>query len=282
MILLADSGSTKTDWWLLDAHNELRAEYKTKGINPFHLSDEEIDEVLTDELLPQLEARATAVSAIFFYGSGVRPELEEAMAKHLALRLPSATRVEAHGDLLGAARALLGTHEGVGCILGTGSNSCIFDGQRIVANTPPLGYILGDEGSGAALGICLVNALYKGRLPQTVVDDFTQHTGMSLAQVVARVYRQPHANRWLASLSPFIHERLCMDEMRYLVVSNFRLFLQRNVAPYRRPDLAVSFVGSIAWHYRDELAEALRAENLLLGKVVRSPLGGLSEFHDLK
>jgi N-acetylglucosamine kinase-like BadF-type ATPase len=263
---------------------------RTQGINPFHQDADTIAGILStlNGLLGHAQCsmgdaqRSTATlppDAIYFYGSGVRPEQAGKLEALLHDTFPTSIHVEAHGDLLGAARALLGANEGIACILGTGANSCLYDGHTIVANTPPLGYILGDEGSGAVLGRNFLNALYKGQLSAAVADDFHRETSLTLADVIDRVYRQPLANRWLASLSPFIHERLCIGEVRRLVVDNFMQFLIRNVVPYQRPDLPVSFIGSMAWYYQAELSEAVSNAGLVMGKIAQSPLQGLAEYH---
>ena len=272
-ILIADSGSTKTEWDL----DGLRV--KTQGINPFHQDDDTIRTILRDELLPQLYAQCSASEfsslSVSFYGSGVRPELEAKMIRLLSEVFPEAKHIDAHSDLLGAAIALCGHSEGIACILGTGANSCLFDGQRIVKNTPPMGYILGDEGSGAVLGKRFLNALYKDRLPQAVLSDFEARVGMNLAQVIDRVYRQPLANRWLASLSEFIHTHLDEPMIETLVVDNFRDFLHYNVDPYGRRDLPVSALGSIAYYYQSQFLEALKTEGYTVGRILRGPLDGL-------
>jgi N-acetylglucosamine kinase-like BadF-type ATPase len=266
-LLIADSGSTKTDWAMGGRR------FATQGINPFHQSEDTILAILRDELLPQIDA--DRVGEVQFYGSGVRPELESVMEGLLRQCFASAAHIEAHSDLLGAARALCGSQEGIACILGTGSNSCLYDGEKIVANTPALGYILGDEGSGAVLGLRFLNALYKGRLPQSLKADFEHAMQMTLPQVIDRVYRQPLANRWLASLSPFIHVHLSDPAVEAIVIDNFRLFVRHNILPYRRPDLPLQAVGSIAHYYACQLAIAAQAEGLTLGKIVRSPLDAL-------
>ena len=144
--LIADSGSTKTDWELVDDAGQILFTGKTQGINPFHLSDDDIWKILAEELtLPEVPAR------VFFYGSGVTESMKPRM-EHLLFQQFSQAEVHAESDLLGAARALLGRRSGIACILGTGANSCLYDGEHILLNTPPLGYILGDEGSGAVLG----------------------------------------------------------------------------------------------------------------------------------
>ena len=200
------------------------------------------------------------------------------MQRILKEAFPMATQIEAHGDLLGAARALCGQQEGIACILGTGANSCLYDGQRIVKNTPPMGYILGDEGSGAVLGISFLNALYKNRLSESIKTAFEAKSQMSMAQVIDRVYRQPMANRWLASLSEFIHQYIDNPAVKDLVIGNFRQFVVRNIMPYNRPDLPINAVGSIAYYYREQLEEAVKAEGYTLGKIVRSPLDALVEM----
>ena len=274
MILIADSGSTKTDWVLSANPQQV---IHTQGINPFHQSAAEMAAILSGELLPQLPVGD--VDSVCFYGSGVRPELEPLMANLLKEAFPQAERVEAHGDLLGAARALCGRNEGIASILGTGANSCLYDGEAILQNTPPLGYILGDEGSGAVLGKLLVNALYKGRLSNEIVADFQRQTGLDMPAVIARVYRQPMANRFLASLCPFIHDHLGAPCLKSLVIDAFRDFFRINIAPYRRRDLPVAFVGSVAWFFSEQLTEAAAAEGFCVGTVCRSPLEGLLRYH---
>ena len=272
--IIADSGSTKTDWvFLNDDHATVRVQ--TQGINPFHQQESDIAAILRDELLPQLSSSA---SEIYFYGSGVRPELESLICRLLNDAFPAATHVEAHGDLLGAAVALCGREAGIACILGTGANSGLYDGQRIVQNTPPLGYVLGDEGSGAVLGIRFLNALLKGRLSASLRKNFFVQQQMSEADIIARIYRQPLANRWLASLSPFIHAHLDDPGVRDIVIGNFCDFFRRNLVPYGRRDLPVGAVGSVAWYYREELAEAARLEGFSLGRVERSPMDGLIRY----
>ena len=273
--LIADSGSTKTDWALVADEGPVFIVH-TQGINPIHQDESVIRSVLTTELVPQLGGRH--VNEVFFYGSGVRASEEDAMQRILQEAL-DAPNVEARGDLLGAARSLCGCHEGIVCILGTGANSCLFDGTRILLNTPPLGYILGDEGSGAVLGVSLLNALYKGLLPEMMRKEFEDELGLSLTDVIQRVYRQPMANRFLASLSPFIHSRLDHPAVRNLVIDNFRRFLQRNIAPYQRHDLPISAVGSIAYYYRQQFGEAANMEGYALGCIERSPLEALVRYH---
>jgi len=282
MILIADSGSTKTDWVLVPSESESDSalqptRFSTQGINPFHQDQETIGAILREEVLTQL--RADGVSSVSFYGSGVRPEFESLMVESLQQVFTCAKVVEAHSDMLGAARALCLHNYGIASILGTGSNSCLYDGERIVQNTPALGYILGDEGSGAVLGRLFLNAIYKGILSDKIKTDFESETGLTMASVIERVYRQPLANRFLASLSAFIHRHLDDEGVSGIVVRNFEDFFRRNIAPYDRRDLPISFVGSIAWYYQPQLREAAARQGFQVGTVMKSPATGLVEYH---
>ena len=278
MILIADSGSTKTDWICFAAGNSSQPiEAHTMGLNPFHLSDREIRNVLDDDLHSQLGN--VQIDSVFFYGSGVRPEVEGRMTELIHGAFPHAETVEAHSDLLGAARALCGRQQGVACILGTGANSCVYDGEKIVHNTPALGYILGDEGSGAVLGKHLVHDLYTGVLSRNVRIEFERETGLSLPEIIDRVYRQPQPNRFLASLSEFIYRHLDDESIRDMVHSTFGDFVNLHLSRYGCRELPVSFVGSIAWYYQEQLNLVLQAFGYRVGIILKSPMEGLVAYH---
>ena len=222
-ILIADSGSTKTDWVCFQPGSDaLQIEVHTMGLNPFHVSDNEILSVFNHDLLPQLGG--AEIEAVYFYGSGVRPEVEGRMVGLIKQVFPAAHTVEAHSDLLAACRALCGDKSGIACILGTGANSGVYDGEKIILNTPALGYILGDEGSGAVLGKHLLHDLYTGVLSQNIKAVFERETGMQLSEIINKVYRQPQANRFLASLSEFIYRHLDDEGIRQLVYTTFNDF----------------------------------------------------------
>ena len=264
--IIADSGSTKTDWLIGSKR------ISTQGINPIHQDDDAILAILNNELLSHLSPLTSHPQTIRFYGAGVRPEQEERMERLLAQVFPKATSIEAKSDMLGAARALCGKEEGLACILGTGANSCLFDGKHIIQNTPPLGYILGDEGSGAVMGRMFLNALYKNRLYEGAKEEFEQFFKLNMANVIERVYRQPMANRWLASLCPYIRQHLDQPSVQEVVVQNFQLFIRHNLAPYRRPHLPINAVGSVAHFFRPQLEQAAAAEGYTIGQILRSPL----------
>ena len=277
MKLKADSGSTKTDWCLLQTPALLR-EITTQGINPVLQDDAAIDSIFTAQLLPEMGGSALEVTEVFFYGAGVTPQMQPRMRRLLMAHFTKAN-VVAESDLLGAARALFQLKEGIACILGTGSNSGLYDGHEIVMNVPPLGFILGDEGSGAVMGKLFLGSLYKGLLPAELKDRFEQTMGLSMPDVIQKVYREPMPNRFLASLAPFIAENLQCEPLRLLVVDHFRSFFHRNVAAYGRPELPVGIVGSIARHFRTLVEEAAQMENIRLEKVVQRPMGGLVDYH---
>ena len=192
---------------------------------------------------------------------------------------PQAKQVEAHSDLLGAARALCGHNYGIASILGTGANSCLYDGERIIANTPALGYILGDEGSGGVMGRLFLHELYKGVLSENIRLEFEQEYSLKMSDVIQRVYREPMPNRFLASLAPFVHRHLSDPAVKRLVTDNFRDFFRYNIRPYNHSELPVSFVGSVAWYFRDQLAEAADIEGFTIDTILKSPIEGLLRFH---
>lgn len=275
-ILIADSGSTKTDWYVGEAGRRV-GRVLTQGINPFHQEADDIERIIVDELLVNLTV--DRIDGVYFYGSGCREEVCGRMSGLLRGLFPQARTVEVASDLLGAARAVCGHQEGIACILGTGSNSCLYDGSRIVENVPPLGYILGDEGSGAVLGRLFLNALYKGGLSESLRIEFENELSMKLPDIIRRIYRDSLPNRFLASLSPFIKKHAGDDAVHRLIVGNFRMFLNRNVKAYRHKDLPIGFVGSIASHYRAELLEAARKEDCVVGEILASPIESLASFH---
>lgn len=267
MTLIADSGSTKTHWALAGSGSVLA---QTQGINPVHQSREQMADILAQELLPHVP-HPSAIKRIQFYGAGCTAA-NATIVESLLIELFPAARVEVGTDLLGAARALFADRPGIACILGTGANSGLYNGHDIMANTPPLGYILGDEGSGANLGIRFLNALYKGRLPRHVAEDFERETQLTYADIIGRVYREPMANRFLASLTPFIHSQLYVPEVSRLVEEAFTDFFRRNLSPYGRRDLPVGFVGSIAFHFGQQLSRVAQREGYTMGEIVKDPI----------
>lgn len=271
--LLADGGSTKIDWALLDDDRRI-ATHRSVGINPSILAEDDIHKSLC-RVLADCPSLADA-QQVEFYGAGCTPVASRKMEVCLRKVLPAAETIVVDSDIIGAAKALLGDEEGIACILGTGACSCLWgrvgDGMGIVRQTPALGYILGDEGSGAVLGKMFINALYKGVLPQRMKEDFEQEYGIDMYGVIEHVYRQPLPNRWLASLSPFVLKNLGNETVENIVCDNLRAFFVRNILPYQRPDLTVNFVGSIAFYYESQLRHEASKLNIQVGKILKSPL----------
>jgi len=272
--LIADSGSTKTDWALLADGPAMR--FRTQGINPYILTDEAIATLLREEVLPQLAGRPVAVC--HFYGAGCRGERAEALGALLQSVLP-APEAHVHTDLFGAARALLGDAPGIAAILGTGANSGHYDGQELVENIPSLGYILGDEGSGAALGKRLLGGLFKKQLPDELAQAFQSDFSLAVNDVLQSVYRNPFPNRFLASFAPFLHEHRAHPAVHTLLTDEFSLFFERNILPYERRDLSVHFVGSIARVFEAEIKEAAQGFDLSVGRIIGAPMDGLITYH---
>ncbi len=274
--LIADSGSTKTSWILTDGTT--RRELETMGINPVRDSEEEIErtiDLLTSGPTPTLSLVGRGM--VFFYGAGCIPPYSDVVRRVLERRFPEA-EIHVESDLLGAAHALCGCKEGIACILGTGSNSCLYDGQRIVENVSPLGWILGDEGSGAVLGRRLVGDVLKGQFSPALCQSFADETGLTRARIIDKVYREPMPNRFLASLVPFLGRHRDDEEVHQFLMNEFRRFLRRNVAAYRRPNLPVGFVGGIASSYEEELSEALRLEGMTLGRILKRPIDNMVDY----
>ena len=191
---------------------------------------------------------------------------------------PQAT-ICVESDLLGAARSLCGREQGIACILGTGSNSCEYDGEKITSNISPLGYILGDEGSGAVLGKRLVGDCLKHQLPEHICQAFLKETKFTPAEIIDKVYRQPQANRFLASLTPFLSRHREEPEIHALLVSCFNDFFLRNVMLYNYSYFPVHFTGSIAWYFQEEAKEAAEKLNIRTGKFIKCPIHGLIAYH---
>lgn len=284
MILIADSGSTKTDWCLCD-NGTVLATIQTQGINPYHQTEELIEQVITEELLPQLTAQSSRLKVqgsqlkVIFYGAGCANETANNRVGEAIRKVLGVTDITIYSDLVGAARALCGHEEGIACVLGTGSNSCLYNGKEIIANIPPLGYILGDEGSSAVLGRRLVGDCLKNQLPEAIREEFLAEYGLTQEIILEKVYRQPLANRFLASLTPFLSKHREVPEVHRLLVESFVDFFVRNVKQYRRPWLPIHFVGSIAFAFSAELKEAAESLGMELGSVVKSPIEGLVRFH---
>lgn len=284
MILIADSGSTKVHWCLMAANGHT-AEFITDGINPLFQTSDAMRNSICNQLLPQMASMlwAGTVSHVFFYGAGCTPEKSPFVEKAIESVFKKA-KVFVASDMLGATRGLLGHEKGVACILGTGSNSCLYDGEQIVKNVPSLGFILGDEGSAATLGKRLVSDLLKNQLGDDLKERFLSQYAINQADVIEHVYRQPFPNRWLANLARFCAENIDDPRIHDLVYDHFAQFVKRNISQYytneeQKQSMPVGFVGSIAFYYRPVLEQVMNDYGFRVGQILQDPIQGLVEYH---
>lgn len=277
MILIADSGSTKTDWCLIDDKRE-RKIIQTIGINPYQMNASAIRDVLDKELQPYIYP--DKIREIYFYGAGCSTERKcQTIDNILQDFFPQAV-IEVHHDLLGAARALCGHEAGIACILGTGSNSCYFDGSEIVENVVSLGYLFGDEGSGASMGKQLIMDYFHGILPSEITEKFNKQFNHSVEFILDAVYNQPRPSRFLASFSPFILENIGHPYVKNMVINCFDEFFSKNVSKYNNhKSVKVSFVGSVAFFFHDILFESAQKAGITTNKIYRSAIQGLCDYH---
>lgn len=276
MILIADSGSTKTYWSLIKADGTC-AHYYTQGINPFFQTEYEIEGFLRMTLLPQLGVNE--ISEIYFYGAGCATEKQISLVRSAFSKVFVYEKIEVASDLLGAARALCGDEPGIACILGTGSNSCYYDGNTIAQQVSPLGFIIGDEGSGASLGKRLVADCLKNQLPEGLKEKFLDRFKLTQAQIVENIYSKPFPSRFLASLSLFLIENIEEPALYQIVYDGFADFFKRNVFQYDYKDKKVNVVGSIGYHYQDVLRKVAADLSLQLGKIIQAPSEELIKYH---
>ena len=272
MKLIADSGSTKTAWAVVETNKIIT----TSGINPVFMDVNTITEILNTQLKPNLKEDITEV---YFYGAGCASDEKNNIIKEAFRNVFGDIKVEVASDLLGAARGLLGSADGIACIMGTGSNSCLYENGKISWNVPALGFILGDEGSGAVLGKLLMGNIFKNQLPKAVIEDFKATYNLSMMDVIEKVYRTPLPNRFLASLGPFIAKHKEVPEMKEMITSALESFIVRNVKQYPYTTMPVSFTGSIAYYFSDILQELADKHNFTIGKIEKDPLQGLVEYH---
>lgn len=272
MIIIADSGSTKTDWCITDGNTATQV--TTAGLNPYFNTDEQIADTVCDALKP---FASQPVEAVYFYGAGCAFGEPCDRIRQGITRVVDAP-VEVCSDLLGAARSACGYEPGIVSILGTGSSSAQYDGERIVRNVPSLGYILGDEGSGAVLGRLWIGDCLKNQVPAALSNEFIERYRLTLPELYDRIYKQPYPNRYLASFVPFLSEHKDEPAVHRLVLNAFKSFWVRNVLQYE-PGLPVHFIGSVAYHFADVLHEAASALSVSIASVEQSPMPGLIRYH---
>ena len=277
MKLIAESGSTRTEWALVE-DNRLIQRVFTEGLNPFFQTRREISRSVRLGL-PEPFFRKK-LDQVYYYGAGCSShEKKNIMGASLVAQFKTPIQVES--DLLAAARGLFKCDAGIACILGTGSNSCFYDGKIIVKNVKAAGYILGDEGSGAALGKHFLSDVMKGLAPKDIITDFLDKFRITTNDVMESVYNRPFPNRFLATVSYFLADYLDNDYVYNLLRDNLRNFFTRNVCQYDYQNYPIRFVGSIAHNFSDVLDEIAQGFGVELDVIEETPMNGLIEFHSM-
>ena len=276
MIVIADMGSTKTDWSFTNGSTVVK-NIQTRGFNPYFYSSEEIIEILnTDFAGHDLDD----VSDLYFYGAGCSNEekctsVEQAIKVHF----PN-TRIEVDHDLLASARALSGKTPGIACILGTGSNTCMYDGTYVIANNPSLGFLLGDEGSGSHLGKELIKCYFYNELPKDIAEKLEKTYDISRDMLLDDIYAHPSPNSYLATFAKFLIENKNNTVIKQIILESFDEFFKRHIHKYDSFEkIPVNFIGSIAYYFKDVLQEVAKKHNASIGLVIKAPIAKLIEFH---
>lgn len=278
MILIADSGSTKTAWCLISGNQRVK-DITTKGINPFYQTEEEIEAELKNTLCQEIGGE-NKINSVYFYGAGCADsQINNKLAKTLQQVLKS-DKAEVSSDMLGAARGIFKRQKGIACIMGTGSNSAYYDGNEIVKSIPAGGFIIGDEGSGAVLGKTLIADYIKNQMPENILAEFKKFYNGTYLDVVNHVYKQPFPNRWLANFTKFMYEKREDDYIHNMIVNSFTLFFNRNIKQFDSwENMEVGFVGSIAYYFEKELKEAAQKCEITVSEIYQNPIEGLIEYH---
>jgi glucosamine kinase len=274
--LIADSGATKCEWCLLV--DGKKKTINTQGISPYFLNKEQIVALLQKELLPKL--KAAAIDEVYYYGTGLGNTNNVKILKAALKQLFPKSAIEANTDLLAAARALCGRQKGIACILGTGSNSCFYNGKKIMKNSPGLGYVLGDEGSGAYLGKKVIQYYLYKTFDEELMARFEKHFQTNAIEILENVYKKPLPNRYLASFAIFLAENRGHYMIENIIEDGLNDFFFNHLYKYRESwTFPINFIGSVAFGFRDVLKDLCSTYELELGKILKKPMEGLLEYH---
>lgn len=290
MILIADSGSTKTEWVILEDGKKL-PEIFTQGINPYFQNGKDIGKILHEELLPKLNFPITNSHVfsetleqknfkLYYYGAGCSNSENCNMVKNSLQKVFTNAEITVEHDLLAAARALCGNEKGIAAILGTGSNSCLFDGKNILANNPSLGFLLGDEGSGGHIGKELLKMFVYNELHAQLRQDFIETFDLDKEKILDQVYHKPNPNRYCASFMPFIAKYRDDLQIKEMVKVSFKEFFKRHITKYENYEQTpFNCVGSVALIFKEQLMEVADEFGVKVNRVIKNPMEGLIEFH---
>ncbi|MCB2194954.1 MAG: hypothetical protein KQH79_03795 [Bacteroidetes bacterium] len=277
MILIADSGSTNSDWVIIK-DNEIKSSFTTRGFNPYFTTSEKLHSDLTSELPQNLNTEN--VVSIFFYGAGCSShQMQELIRKGLTMTFKNA-EIEVNHDLLGAARALFMNKPGLAIILGTGANTCIYNGKEVIENIPSLGFILGDEGGGDHLGKLFITELLYNNLPQTLIDSFLMKYDLTKDQIMQKVYKEDHPNRFLASFAEFLYEQRSEKSIQKIINKSFTELFNKHITQYKNyKNYTISAVGSVAFYFKDMLNEVATTYATHVEQVEKEPIQKLASYH---
>lgn len=274
--LISDCGATKSEWSVIN--NGKVKTIITQGISPYFLNGEQIKELLRKELLPKL--KNVHIDEVYYYGTGCATPDNAKLVKKSLLQVFAGARIDVNHDLLAAARALCGNTKGVACILGTGSNSCYYNGKKILQNSPGLGYVLGDEGSGAYLGKKVIQYYLYGTFDEELRGRFDLTYTTNTAEILENVYKKPLPNRYLASFTRFLAENRGHYMIENIIEDGLNDFFFNHLCKYREIwTYPVNFAGSVAYGFRDVLVELCQGYEFELGKILKKPMSGLIEYH---
>lgn len=275
-ILIADSGSTKTEWCLLQGNKKKKV--ITQGLSPYFLNLKQISEILQKELMPKM--KNAAPDEIFFYGTGCSNPANAAIVKKAIRQNFKTSVISVDHDLMGAAKALCGRDKGVACILGTGSNSCYYNGKKIVKNSPGLGYVLGDEGSGAYMGKKVIQYFLYNTFDEDLMERFKAKFNTNAVEILEAVYKKPLPNRYLASFAIFLAENRGHYMVENIIEDGLNDFFFNHIYKYRESwTMPLHFIGSIAFGFKDVLKDLCTSYELQLGRVLKNPMEGLIKYH---
>ncbi|MDO5615891.1 MAG: BadF/BadG/BcrA/BcrD ATPase family protein [Cruoricaptor ignavus] len=278
MIAIVDGGSTKCDWVILDSNGELNFKAQTTGFNPNIIDAENIpQEILKNE---ELAEKRFQIKHVFFYGSGCGVPENQEKVKTAFSKVFTAADVTIKEDLTAAAYSAYNGKPAIVCILGTGSNSCYFDGENVRTELPSLGFLIGDEGSGCALGKLLVKNYFMKKMPADLHAEFTKEYQLNIEELIKNMYHNPRANAYLAEFSKFIVDRKEHPFLQHLIYEELKNYLDFQVLPYEESKTCeINFIGSIAYYYEEILRAAAADLHLNIGTIVKKPIERLVEYH---
>ena len=274
--LIADGGATKTEWCLLSGSK--KKIFYTQGMSPYFINKDQMIAIITSELVPSI--RKIQVDEIYYYGTGCSNPANARIVNGALRKVFHDASISVNHDLLGAAKSLCGDEKGVACILGTGSNSCYYNGKKIVKNSPGIGYILGDEGSGAYLGKKVIQYYLYNTFDADLRSRFDAKFVTNTNEILNGVYKEPLPNRYLASYAIFLAENRGHYMIENIIEDGLNDFFFNHIYKYRESwTMPIHFVGSVAYGFRDVLASLCEVYQLELGKVIKNPMEGLIEYH---